>query len=186
MLSHFADYAWVKGQPLGVDRIADPERAAHSCRIVSDPYHKRLSVEFYSYGAFKKTPYDSAQLDFRHLNPQSQVAWRRVLLKEEESESLSAVHNIDDRVIFLERAHFLSGHCVRTDILSTQHQLLATQIVHNKRDASFVGVILLDRIEKPVMWKRYRLGEDGEFSEQLEEQWDMLTAPPPIDQAPLT
>ncbi|MCB1135609.1 MAG: hypothetical protein KDK78_05005, partial [Chlamydiia bacterium] len=150
--------------------------------ILSDPYHKRLSVERYAYGVYAETVYDSNLFDFRHLNPQSQVAWKREILDETAEHTFGLVRNIDDRVIYKEHCAYRDGHCVESRIEAPQGLAVAVQKIYYKSlgDAEN-AVVLYDRIGQAVMWKVYTVGEDGEFLELVEEHWDMTQTPPPKD-----
>lgn len=170
----YKDYYWDRGYPMGKEK--QKEKEGRGYRILSDPYHKRLSIERYEGGKYHSTLYDSHLFDFRHLNPQSQVAWHREVLEESEEHLLCAVRNIDDRVIYLEESDYKQGRCLESRIYSPHRVLVGTQkVFYQDRGERWNGVLLRDGGGKVVMWKLYEVGEDGEFAHLIKESWKVVS-----------
>lgn len=159
---YFADYYWKRGRPVGV-------KTGGNFKIVADPYFKRIAIEQYEEGKFVETVYDSALFDFRHLR-QEEALWQREALWDKGHTMLSLIRNGDDRVILSERAHFLENTCQSCELLSPHGVLVGEQvIIRRSLGGAFDGVILYDKLGRPVLVKRYRLNEEGEFGELFEE-----------------
>jgi hypothetical protein len=176
MADYFADYYWKKGVPQGIG-LCDPVKGI-SYKIVTDPYHKRYTIEIYESGVFFELAYDSFLLDFRKLTPVEQTAWQREAIHTTPDETTNVIRNIDDRIIVIETIRYVD-HLSRECIIHSPHQvLLAKQVMfYEKLQDPFNGVILYDRYDKPVMVKVYSLDEKGEFAELLEEYRDMSKLP---------
>ena len=71
---YFTHYYWKNGVPQGQNTSTD---SSESYKIVTDPYHKRYTVEKYLQNRFDSTVYDSQLLDFRKLNPMEKTAWQK-------------------------------------------------------------------------------------------------------------
>jgi hypothetical protein len=166
MNHHFKNYYWKDGKPYGKDKI-DPLRGI-SYKIVTDPYHKRYSVEKYADNQFRELIYDSNLFDFRHLKDPAQAAW----LKEPLSPNESLIRNQEDRVILREKYEFENNFC-RSCTLLTPQGLPVSQhkIFYEILNDTFNGVLLSDLNGRPVMRKTYKAVE-GEFTELLTESWD--------------
>lgn len=176
MSTCYKDYYWLKGVPRGRDPI-DPQESptlAVSYKIVDDPYHKRYSVERYEHGHFVAIVYDSILLDFRHLKPAEQQGWSKETTASDDNAITCLIRNQDDRLVCLETHLFEDDVCRECSIFSPHGWLLATnRMFYRSRGDAADGVILLDREERPVMYKLYEIGEDGSFTELIEEQWDL-------------
>ena len=176
MTAYFRGYTWIKGVPRGIDpvEVSYVQQEAELFKIVDDPYHKRYTIERYEKGRFHEVVYDSILLDFRHLKPAEQQGWTQETTVVDEDTVTLLIRNQDDRVIYLETHQFISTVCRECTIFSPQGLLLATNRMYyrSEGDASN-GVVLFDRREQPVMYKLYETGEDGQFTELIEEQWDM-------------
>jgi hypothetical protein len=173
MILYYQDYYWRKGKPYGRHSV-DPLQPFYSYKIVSDPYHKRYSIEKYRQGVFEKIIYDSIFLDFRHLNPVEQTAWSKEVLKEEQIMKC-LLRNQDDRAVILETYYFEGVFCRLCQLSSIHGFLLSNQrMYYQALKDSFNGVILYDSEDRPVMKKTYRTNlETGEFTVLLSEEWNM-------------
>jgi len=170
MLRHYANYRWIDGKPVGITPVS--KEHSLSFRIVTDPYHKRYTLEKYDHGIFHQLVYDSILLDFRKIHPQYQSGWQREVLTDHHEFQKCLIRDIEDRIILCEELSFEDGHC-RICKLSSPHGIpLASQkIYYQEKGDPWNGVVLLDILEKPVMHKKYSLGGDKEFHEVLEECW---------------
>ncbi len=176
MAARYKDYFWLKGVPKGRTALDDEQSKAAevSYKIVDDPYHKRYSVERYENGHFNSIVYDSILLDFRHLKPAEQQGWSKETTVTDESTVTCLIRNQEDRLIFLETHLFNGDVCRECTIFSPHGWLLAkSRMFYRSKDDATDGVILLDRQDRPVMYKLYEIGEDGSFTELIEEQWDL-------------
>src|SRR5437868_1859880 len=108
-MSHYRNYIWKKGIPYGVDPVEDTISITY--KIPMDPYRKRISVEEWKSGQFLRVVYDSALMDFRHLQPAEQYAWQKVVIKESADQIISQIRNQDDRMILIETYTFEKGFC---------------------------------------------------------------------------
>lgn len=176
-IEHYQDYFWKMGKPYG--QHPTDQRASVSYKIITDPYHKRYSIEKYQQGLFKKIIYDSILLDFRHLNPIDQVAWQKELMKEEEQFAMYLLRNQDDRAILIERQSFEKNWCRSCFIYSAQGILISKhRMYYQAFGDAFNGVILFDSEDHPVMTKTYQIDlETGEFTTLLSEEWNMPNPP---------
>lgn len=175
MIRHFLDYYWKRGIPRGKTPCKDISQTPLSYKIVIDPYYKRISLESFRYGLFYQTLYDSYLLDFRHLRPNEQNAWRKIPLEESENQAKSLLTNQDDRAILYETYFFIDHLCRECQIQSIHQIPVATQkMFYAHLGDSFNGVILYDLQHRPVMFKKYGQTEDGKgFGELISEEWDM-------------
>lgn len=171
MIKYYKDYYWRDGIPRGIQAMEHPE--GKSYKIVMDPYRRRISLELYKDIRFTETIYDSALVNFRHLKPEEQAAWQKETIKENQDEVSCLIRNQDDRVIFLETHFFEGNQCKECHIFSPQGTLIGIQKIQRvSKGNAFNGVILFDANHYPVMFKRYEV-DDEEFTELLEESWDM-------------
>ena len=172
----YADYYWKKGVPQGVKKLTDPN-ANIAYKIVTDPYHKRYTLERYHQGKFETLVYDSFLLDFRKLTPVEQMAWQRETVKETPTELVSLIRNVEDRVVLIEHQFFQNSLC-KECLIYSPHQLLVSKqkMFYKSLKDPFDGVILFDLNGKPIMRKKYAIGSEGEFTDLLEECWDMQHA----------
>jgi hypothetical protein len=170
---HYKNYFWKKGLPAGLQKIEDPISEPQSYKIVSDPYKKRISIESYKNGIFDDLLYDSLILDFRCLNEQQQMGWQKQTLASSPEKVVTAISDLNDRVIFLEHHFFKSSLCVKCEVYSP-HGWLASihQMNYQALGHEFNGVILYDRGRRPVLKKIYEVDENEEFTELLEETRD--------------
>jgi len=156
MHAFYRDYRWKEGKPVGLGKIS---REASLCyRIVSDPYHKWLSIEMYREGQFASLLYDSRLLDFRTLKPAAQVAWRKEPIDHRES----WIYNEDDRLILREK--YAESACK----IYTPHGVYLCHYALFKEEAR---VILYDSHSHPVMVQQYRTYDRGEFLDLKNEEW---------------
>lgn len=176
MIPYYQDYSWRNGKPVGRN-VIDPSQisdAPQAYKIVIDPYFKRISVEKYSKGQFKKVVYDSQFLDFRKLKPAEQTAWSRELLQEDPSETIHLMRDHYDRLILRETSRFEQNQCRECRISSIHDVLLSVHRMYYKAlGDSFNGVVLFDLEEKPVMLKEYEVDPvTGEFTNLIREEWE--------------
>lgn len=172
MMKHYTKYTWKEGIPYGIQKV-DADHPL-SYKILSDPYHKWISIEEYSNGSFKKVIYDSKLFDFRQLKPINQTAWNKVQVMESETEILCEIRDQDDRLILFEHYHFEKGTCRECQTLSVHKIPVSYQKVFYKRFGdTFNGVVLFDCNDQIVMQKEYAIEEEsGEFMEVLKESWN--------------
>lgn len=174
MTKFYRDYFWKGGIPYGLGNGQNTlQDMSEGYKIVSDPYHKRISVEKYSQGHLTEIIYDSAFLDFRHLKPNTQYAWHKEVIKESDTEAVAVIRNQDDRVVAIETYTFENGLC-RSCQAHTPHGIpISTQkLYYTALGDPFNGVGLFDRNNKPVMQKKYGVDKEGEFTNVLEETWE--------------
>lgn len=174
----YSDYVWKKGLPYGVMPIVEgSEPTGITYKIVSDPYHKRNSIEAYRDGKFDHVIYDSALFDFRQLKLGEQLAWHKTLISEAANEATCHIRNQDDRLILIEKYTFNHNRCRECHAYSPQGIFLSLQkIFYTKLGDPFDGVALFDANTHAVMLKKYKLDErTEEFGELLGEQWDGST-----------
>lgn len=175
MVTHYRDYGWVKGVPKGIERLdtGDLSPDLQYYRIITDPYHKRYTVERYESGRFSTVVYDSMLLDFRHIKPAEQQGWSKETASADENTVTCIIRNPDDRVIYLETHRFEGEICRECQILTPQGLLLATnRMFYIQRGDQANRVVLYDRQDKPVMFKTYASDEQGQFTDLIEEQWN--------------
>ncbi len=177
MSKHYQDYFWKNGSPYGISSFkpGESEIVGATYKIVSDPYHKRISIEKYHNGEFTQVVYDSALFDFRHLQPVHQATWQKTAVSESEQLSICHIRNQDDRLILIEEYRFDNGLCRECRASSPQGILLSVQkIYYESLNDPFNGVILFDSNDHQVLKKRYQFDtETQQFTDLLEEQWDI-------------
>lgn len=172
MTKYYCDYVWKKGLPYGI--LESKNMEGQTFKIVSDPYHKKNSIEVYIDGSFLKIIYDSSLFDFRELKLGEQLSWQKNVIHETELEVVSHIRNQDDRLILIEKYEFESGICRICKAYSPHGIHISTQkIYHTKFNDPCNAAILFDANDHPVMQKKYKLDEKTEeFKELLEELWD--------------
>lgn len=175
MHHHYQDYYWKMGKPYGLGLATPSDHLSY--KIVTDPYHKRYSIEKYHDHSFQEVIYDSIFLDFRHLKPHDQLAWQKECLDEQADSVIYLLRNQEDRVILIETQQFQQNLCRSCSISSVHGILISThRLYYTTFGDPFNGVILYDKEEKPVMKKTYQTDPDtGEFTSLLAEEWDMHT-----------
>ena len=174
MLKHFTEYYWEDGIPKGLHPIKAPSTIRETnYKIVSDPYHKWISIEKYTRSAFEKIIYDSAIFDFRCLKPANQIAWQKFQIGKSEERCL--IRNQDDRIILFENYTFEGNRCLLCKAFSPHGILVSTQKIYWKALGDKVdGVALFDCNEHIVMNKIYEVdSESGEFTNLIQENWNM-------------
>lgn len=183
MIKYYRNYFWKEAIPYGFQMVT--ENAELSYKIVMDPYRKRISIEKYLRGKFAELIYDSAHLDFRHLKPAQQLAWHKIVVEETPTKVVSAIRNQDDRLVLIETYTFEESFCRQCIARSPQGNFISRQqIYYTALNDSFNGVVLYDSNEHSVMFKRYACDEaTGEFTDLLEEQWDMSKYDLPVTSA---
>jgi hypothetical protein len=168
----YASYHWKEGRPYGQKPLPLDEAKVLTevYKLVSDPYHKHISIELYSNGKFVRTIYDSYIFDFRDLKPAAQVGWQKENLNDS---CRSLIRNLDDRLILIESYTFDGEFCLSCESHSPFGILVSTQKIHYKhRGDCMNAVILYDTEDVPVMFKSYDSGSDGQFTTVLEEVWE--------------
>lgn len=174
MHKYYESYYWDHGIPRGKGLLSEEKGSfRHSFKIVSDPYHKRISIEQYEGERFLKIVYDSVLFDFRWLKPEAQIAWSKETLEETSDEVICLIRNQDDRVILREHYVFKEGLChyCRASHPSGQHISLQ-QMYYKAFGDAFNGVVLFDQLSHPVVFKEYEVDEcTGEFSSLLRDVW---------------
>ena len=176
MAKFFQSYGWSKGVPKGLGLLEPAAIASLECcyKIVDDPYHKRYSVERYHQGTFHSVPYDSQMMDFRHLKPQQQQAWQKQTLESDDDQIVCLVRDQNDRLVFVETNLFDGPLCRECRVCSPQGLFLSVhRMYYSQLGDPFDGVVLYDRQNVPVMFKKYACSEEGVFTDLLEEQWDL-------------
>jgi len=175
MTKYYTNYVWKNGLPYGIQPCESNSK--HSYKIVSDPYHKRNSIEEYLDGQFSKIIYDSALFDFRQLKLGEQIAWQKTLISETASKAICHIRNQDDRLTLIEEYTFEQQRCRECRAFTPQGILLSIQklkYVHFKDE--YNGVILFDANDHPIMLKKYAIDESTEqFSQLLHEQWEKIS-----------
>lgn len=170
------NYVWKAGKPYGIGNCTGQgvESSIHY-KIVADPYYKRISVEKYNQDGFSSIAYDSALFDFRKLKPEEQNAWQKSQIIETPLKTICHIRDQDDRLILIEEYSFYQEFC-RTCHSFSPHGILVSiqKIFYTCLGDPFDGTILYDCNEHPVMYKKYRTNPvTNEFSELIEEEWDM-------------
>lgn len=174
MHAFYADYIWQKGTPRGHQRLLEPTSAPHAYKIVVDPYYKRHTIERYQAGRFESLIYDSLLLDFRHLKTSEQHAWQREIISQTSTEMVCLIRDQIDRVIYFETHRFEGMLCRECRMFSPHRLELSTlRMFYTGLNDPFNGVLLYDRNDHLVLAKRYAINGLGEFTELLEERWDM-------------
>lgn len=180
---HFKNYYWKNGVPQGWQKV-DFNQEPTTYKIVTDPYRKRFTVELYQMGRFHQIVYDSFFLDFRKLTPLEQTAWQKETLEETSKATKSLIRNGEDRVVLIEECSFADSFCKECRISSPHGLHLSThRMFYTHQQDPINGVILFDSYDKLVMWKTYACNQEGEFTDLIEEQWDLgPQAVPPFTQ----
>lgn len=163
----YADYYWKNGVPCGIKEKMG--QIDHPYKIVSDPYNKHISIEFYENGSVIPTViYDSKLLDFRHLNEAEQMGWEKTSIPET-NQCLIRDHH--DRVAYIEEYEFKGDLCVACRVYSPHKILLSVNTIHyTKLGDAFNGIIFYDANHHPVMVKKYRFDDKNAlFTDLLEE-----------------
>lgn len=176
MTKHYKDYIWKNGKPYGCAALLEnTPLVGISYKVIADPYYKRISIELYQDGIYQKTIYDSALFDFRHLKPVEQNAWQKQTITESADKMICHIRNQDDRLVLIEEYTFDDNLCVECRSYSPHGNLVAIQkIYYQSKQATFDGVLLYDTNDHLVVSKYYKVNEaNGEFSELIEECWDM-------------
>lgn len=171
MEHYFCDYCWRKGRPYGKKQTERSASVAY--KIVTDPYHRRYSIERYVSGRFESVVYDSILLDFRRLNESWYDAWERELVESSERHVVTILKDEEGRARIRETSHYRGGVPVQCDLESIHGVLVAVQKIYRTSfDDPWNGVILLDREGRPVMQKLYDIVDVGEFGALREEHWE--------------
>lgn len=171
MTQYFSDYYWKFGIPYGLNR----EVKDVAYKIVSDPYHKRISIEKYVNEVFDSVVYDSVLLDFRHLRVAEHIAWQKDTYKETDNSLVCLIRDQNDRLLFQESYTFERGLCRSCNVQSAHGCSLSLhRMFYVNFQDPFNGVILYDKNCHPVMYKCYDTDpQTGEFTTLLTEEWDM-------------
>src|ERR1700722_17709087 len=104
MSNFYHDYLWKNGIPYGLGTSLEAISGDKEVyKIAMDPYRKRSAIEKWHSGKFLQVIYDSALLDFRHLQPSEQTAWHKVNVHEDNDNVVSEIRNQDDRTILIEK-----------------------------------------------------------------------------------
>lgn len=174
MHKNYTNYSWDHGVPRGMGAVED-EKVDNKLiyKVISDPYHKRYSVEKYQGSELLDVVYDSALFDFRWLKPVEQNAWQKETIRETEHEVICLIRNQDERVVLKEQYVFKDGFCHYCKASHPSGQPISLQqMYYTHFGDSFNGVVLFDKLSKPVVFKEYDLDEEfGEFSNLISEMW---------------
>lgn len=176
MHPYYRDYCWQNGVPRGCGRVPDTDLSLHAVayRIIDDPYRKRFSVERYRDGLFDVIAYDSQLLDFRKLKPVEQQGWQRQVLETSGDATVCLIRNQEERVLYVERMRFDGTRCRECQLSTPQGVVLSIhRMFYRDLGDGFDGILLHDANDHCVLAKRYAIGLTGEFSELLEERWDL-------------
>lgn len=155
-MKEYSDYLWKNGVPYGING----ELKETTYQIISDPYHKWISIEKYFKGDYESTIYDSHLFDFRWLNPEQQTAWQKITINDS-----ALIRNQDHRALVRETYLFEKDKCRECRTYSIHGVLISIQ----KMRYTFLGdpinqVILYDANEHVVMSKEYNADEAGDFT----------------------
>lgn len=179
MSKHYEEYVWKEGLPYGIRPLAaPPANVSVTYKVISDPYHKRNSVEKYAFGKFESVVYDSGLFDFRSLKPALQTAWQKTTLDESNPSSRDSVcchiRNEDDRLILIEKYLFEGDLCRSCSAFSPHGPLVSFQkIFYSRLGDAYNGVCLYDSNQHPVLIKKYTVDDEGLFATLLEENWNV-------------
>ena len=169
------DYYWHEGIP---KPIGDGKRY----RVVSDPYHKWITIEKYRGDHLVEVVYDSHLLDFRSLKPLQQVGWRKEMIIESPNLVKQWLFNEDDRAILIEEMFYERGNCRKCRVLYPCGRLLTEHHLYYKSlKDPFNGVVLNDANAHPVMMRAYKDFVDGEWTELLQESWSLSPTSQPLE-----
>lgn len=172
MIKHYRDYYWNEGIPYGLDPLENGQALeGHTYKIIMDPYRKRISIEKYALGRFVTTIYDSALLNFRHINPMEQQSWQKELLNESKESMECLIRNQDDRILFIETYFFEKNLCRKCLARSPQGILLSIQQMrYTLLGDEENSVTLFDANDHPVIRKIYEADPiQGEFTTLVKE-----------------
>jgi hypothetical protein len=169
MSRYCTDYFWKHGIPYALSKTA----SSPSCyKIVSDPYHKHISIEKYVNENFSCVVYDSSLLDFRQLHPHSQTAWERTFIEESQNFSKAFIRDHNDRLRFIEQCYYKENICTRCEIFSLYGSLLSThKLFYSSLGDLFDGVELYDSNDHLVMRKYYAAEKEAIFGALIKEEW---------------
>ena len=173
-MKHYSDYFWDEGIPTGINALdGQNDTSLTSYKLVSDPYHKWISIERYKGRDFDDIIYDSLIFDFRNLKPINQTAWEKE--PGGTSKETSIIRNHDDRIILFEEYSFEGNHCRMCKARSVHGIPISTQrIYYRELGDNIDGVALFDNNDHIVMYKLYDIdSESGEFTDVIEEKWNM-------------
>lgn len=175
-MKYYLDYVWERGIPQGIGAVSKSLNSlSEAYKIVSDPYHRRISIEKYRNGSFEEQIYDSALFDFRWLKPVEQTAWNSELIAEDNQSAIRLIRNQDDRIVAREHYHFEGGVCRLCEAFHPSGLRISTQRIYYKSLGDPLnGVVLLDCASRPVVFKEYEYDEETqEFTTLIKEQWDV-------------
>ena len=173
-MKHYKDYFWDEGRPTGINALdGHDDTSITSYKLVSDPYHKWISIEKYKGKDFDGIVYDSKIFDFRNLKPINHTAWQKEPLGI--SEETSIIRDQDDRIILFEEYSFEGTRCRVCRARSVHGIPISTQMIYYKELGDNInGVALFDNNDHIVMYKLYDIdSESGQFAEVIEEKWNM-------------
>ena len=152
MTKYHADYVWKGGLPYGIKEVQ--KGIGITYKIVSDPYHKRNSIEKYEDGKFIEVIYDSALFDFRHLKPEHQYAWEKTTVEETDGQVICEIRDQNDRLVLKEKHVFEGDKCRTCYVYAPHGPLLSVQkILYKECGDPFDGVTLYDSNEHVVLTK---------------------------------
>ena len=164
------DYSWSNGRPVPLDSVPLDSLDLRHYRLITDPYGKRTTIELHKDGFLQRCIYDSDLMNFRKLSELEDLDVTR-----DKIEGGAVIRNDEDRALWMEYYRFDGDICVGAEIRSPHGSLIGVQdISYTKLGRPFNGVILRDAEAKAVTMKTYRVDEEGEFLELLEEHWDMV------------
>lgn len=174
MSQFYKKYCWKGGIPYGLGTSETGKLDGVLYKIVMDPYRKRISIEKYLGEQFAAVIYDSALLDFRHLKTMDQSRWEKITLLDSPEKMICIIRNHDDRIVFQETYHFEGNFCRECQTHSPHGFLLSTQkMFYTSLKDPFNGAILYDQNSQVVVKKTYKANELGEFTELLQEEWEI-------------
>lgn len=174
MNPHVLHYHWKKGRPKGVEPVRDASSHPTTYKVVHDPYFIHITLEKYHFGKFQELIYDSQLLNFRKLNPRDQHAWSRETVQIEKNSTACVIRDVNDRILYLETHYFDGNFCTSCEVKTPHGWLISTHRMYlQKRGDPFNGVILYDRNSIPVMKKVYAVSESDEFTDLLQEEWEI-------------
>ena len=178
MTKYHRDYIWKNGLPYGINPLDESAilKTQIAYKIVSDPYHKRNSIEVYQMGGFSKIIYDSALFDFRQLKLGEQIAWQKTVVLDNPSKTICHIRNQDDRLLLVEEYFFEAERCRECQTFSPQGILISIQkMKYEALNDPYNGVILFDANHHPLMLKKYAIDEKTELSSNLLlELWEKI------------
>lgn len=166
----YSNYFWKNGIPVGFTSVPFTFSGI-SYKIVSDPYHKRISIEKYEASTFLSVVYDSMLLNFRHLKNPEQAAWQ----KSTNSLGQCFIRDQDDRLLFIETYQFEKDLCIGCQTHSPHGLFLSEHRIYYKiLNHSLDGVVLYDSNSHPVMYKLYTFdATTRQFTTLTQQEWNM-------------